>query len=175
MTDQPDPYAPPTPGQTPAEPSPYGAAQPPPYGAPQPPPYGTPTWGSAPAGTGDYASWGRRVGGRLIDAICVIIPAAIIGAATNSRGVYDIVALVATLAIGYMNGATGQSPGKRVAGLRVVRDSDGGLIGGGLGVIRELAHLIDTFSLLIGWFWPLWDRKRQTFADKILGTVVVRT
>jgi hypothetical protein len=51
VTDQPDPYAPPTPGQTPAEPSPYGAAQPPPYGAPQPPPYGAPQ-----PGPGGYVS-----------------------------------------------------------------------------------------------------------------------
>jgi len=25
----------------------------------------------------------------------------------------------------------------------------------------------------LGWFWPIWDRKRQTFADKIMRTVVV--
>jgi uncharacterized RDD family membrane protein YckC len=25
----------------------------------------------------------------------------------------------------------------------------------------------------VGYLWPLWDDKRQTFADKILGTVVV--
>ena len=24
-----------------------------------------------------------------------------------------------------------------------------------------------------GWLFPLWDAKRQTFADKIIGTVVV--
>jgi uncharacterized RDD family membrane protein YckC len=114
------------------------------------------------------------VGGRLIDALCVIIPSAIVGAATESRGVYDLVALGITLVIAFMNGATGQSPGKRALGLRLVRDGDGSLIGGGLGIVRELAHLLDTFSLLIGWFWPLWDAKRQTFADKVMGTVVVQ-
>ncbi|MDQ1539752.1 MAG: hypothetical protein QOH29_478, partial [Actinomycetota bacterium] len=25
----------------------------------------------------------------------------------------------------------------------------------------------------LGYLWPLWDSKRQTFADKILKTVVV--
>jgi uncharacterized RDD family membrane protein YckC len=61
-----------------------------------------------------------------------------------------------------------------VVGLRCERDIDGNLIGGGMGILRELAHLLDTFSLLIGWFFPLWDAKRQTFADKVCGTVVVR-
>jgi uncharacterized RDD family membrane protein YckC len=169
VTDQPDPYAPPPAGTTP-QPSPYATPQEPLYGAPA---YGQPSWDTQ--GAGNYASWGRRVGGRLIDAICVVIPAAIVGGVADSIRIYQLVALVLSLGIGYMNGATGQSPGKRVAGLRLVRDADGGLLGGGLGALREIAHLVDTFSILIGWFWPLWDRKRQTFADKIMGTVVVRT
>lgn len=172
MSDQTDPYAPPPEGGDP-QPSPYATPPSAPYGSPQPPPYGSPTWQTTP-GAGDYASWGRRVGGRLIDAICVIVPAAIVGGVAGSRALYDVVAVVLGLAIGYMNGATGQSPGKRVAGLRLQRDSDGGLLGGGLGILREIAHLVDTFSILIGWLWPLWDNKRQTFADKIVGSVVVR-
>jgi len=124
---------------------------------------------------GELASWGRRVGGRLVDWVCVAVPAAIIGGVAGSRPLYDLLAFVGTLIIGYMNGATGQSPGKRVAGLRLIRESDGGLMGGGMGVLREILHLLDTLALLLGWLWPLWDRKRQTFADKIVGTVVVRT
>lgn len=174
MTDQPpnDPYATPTPG---GQPPPYAQpAPPPPYGQPQyaQPPYGQPQWGVP--NVADYASWGHRVGGRLIDVIVVVIPSAVIAAAAGSRGVYQIVALLGTLVIGYMNGATGKSPGKMAVGIRVQRDSDGSLIGGGMGVLRELAHLLDSFSLLIGWLWPLWDKKRQTFADKVCGTVVVR-
>jgi uncharacterized RDD family membrane protein YckC len=158
VTDQPDPYAPPTPGSAPPEPAPY-AAQP-------------PSWETQPAG--DYASWGRRVGGRLIDAICVIVPAAIIGAAAGSGGLYQLVAFIGTLVIGYLNGATGQSPGKRAVGVRLIRESDGGHLGGGMGILREIVHIVDSLALLLGWLWPLWDKKRQTFADKILSTVVVR-
>ena len=25
----------------------------------------------------------------------------------------------------------------------------------------------------LGWLWPLWDRRNQTFADKIMNTVVI--
>jgi len=34
-------------------------------------------------------------------------------------------------------------------------------------------HIVDGLSLFIGYLWPLWDKKRQTFADKIMSTVVV--
>jgi hypothetical protein len=28
-------------------------------------------------------------------------------------------------------------------------------------------------TLGVGFLWPLWDRKRQTFADKLMSTVSV--
>ena len=37
---------------------------------------------------------------------------------------------------------------------------------------RELAHLLDTAALFIGWLWPLWDRRHRTFADLLLRTEV---
>jgi uncharacterized RDD family membrane protein YckC len=67
-------------------------------------------------------------------------------------------------------GQTGQSLGKRVVGLKLVREADGQVTGAGLSVGRGFAHCLE-FG--IGWFWPLVDPKKQTFADKICGTVVV--
>ena len=39
-------------------------------------------------------------------------------------------------------------------------------------LLRELAHLLDTLSVFVGWLWPLWDSRRRTFADLLLGTEV---
>ena len=39
--------------------------------------------------------------------------------------------------------------------------------------VRYLCHFVDSLACYIGWFWPIWDTKRQTFADKIVSTVVV--
>jgi len=50
---------------------------------------------------------------------------------------------------------------------------DGKAIGAWGLMLRDLAHLLDTAPLLVGWLWPLWDSKKQTFADKIIGSVVV--
>ena len=69
-------------------------------------------------------------------------------------------------------GRTGQSWGKKVVGIRLVREADGQPIGAGLAFVRDLAHVVDGFFYL-GYLWPLWDPKRQTFADKICSTVVL--
>jgi uncharacterized RDD family membrane protein YckC len=56
-----------------------------------------------------------------------------------------------------------------------VRAADGSYIGGGMAFVRELAHVLDGLPCYLGYLWPLWDDKRQTFSDKVCGTVVVRT
>jgi uncharacterized RDD family membrane protein YckC len=72
----------------------------------------------------------------------------------------------------YTAGKTGQSWGKRVMGLKLVRESDGQPIGGGMAFVRDLAHVVDALICYIGYLFPLWDLKRQTLADKIVSTVV---
>ena len=39
--------------------------------------------------------------------------------------------------------------------------------------VRQLAHILDGIPCYIGYLWPLWDAKRQTFADKVIGTYVI--
>lgn len=80
-----------------------------------------------------------------------------------------------------VQGRTGQSFGKRRVGIRLADARGvtggygalGGSVGGGRTVGREFAHVLDWPGPL-GFMWPLWDPLRQTFADKVSGTVVVR-
>lgn len=67
----------------------------------------------------------------------------------------------------------GWSLGRALLGLAVVRP-DGGPVGMGRLLLRDLAHLLDTISVFVGWLWPLWDARRRTFADVLLGTEVRR-
>jgi Mce-associated membrane protein len=39
-------------------------------------------------------------------------------------------------------------------------------------ILRDLAHLLDTAALFVGWLWPLWDRRNRTFADLLARTEV---
>ena len=62
-----------------------------------------------------------------------------------------------------------QSLGRAVFGITVVR-RNGDAVGPWWLLLRDLAHLLDTAAVLVGWLWPLWDSRRRTFADMLLGT-----
>ena len=98
----------------------------------------------------------------------------------------ELVLTLAGLLYGFnsiaLQGATGQSLGKVVLGLKLVRpviEEDGTrwlcFPGVGRCLRREVAHLIDWigFPFAIGAFRPLWHPKRQTFADSICRTAVI--
>ncbi|ORA37122.1 RDD family protein [Mycobacterium aquaticum] len=74
---------------------------------------------------------------------------------------------------GYKQGTTGQSIGKKVMKFKVVSESTGQPIGFGMSLVRQIAHFADSVVCYIGYLLPLWDAKRQTFADKIMSTVCV--
>lgn len=75
---------------------------------------------------------------------------------------------------GYRQGVTGSSIGKSIMSVKVVGENTGQPIGFGLSIVRQLAHGVDAIVCYIGFFFPIWDAKRQTFADKIMSTICVR-
>ncbi len=66
---------------------------------------------------------------------------------------------------------SGWSLGRAMLGIAVVH-TDGASVGVGRLLCRDLAHLLDTLSVFVGWLWPLWDPRRRTFADVLLRTEV---
>jgi uncharacterized RDD family membrane protein YckC len=161
-----------------------GHAQP---GYPQPgyapPGYPQPGLGGSSAGAG-YADWGRRVLALLIDGaipaavvLLVVLPLTVIGdlalLLTVGGVAYLAVFAFAIWNSGYRQGTTGQSIGKKVIGIRLVRAQDRQPVGFGPAVGRQLLHVVDAIPFYLGYLWPLWDDRKQTFADKICDTVVV--
>jgi len=143
--------------------------------------------GGAPGASafGPLADWGQRAVGILIDFamifvlwIVAFIITIILGAISSTLGaivgvlLYIAVSL-AWLYMGYLVGLRGRSPGMAMTGLRCVGQETGQVIGGGMGVVRTIAHVIDSFICYIGWLFPLWDTQRQTIADKLVKTVVL--
>jgi uncharacterized RDD family membrane protein YckC len=171
--DIPPPPAPPPAGDPYAQPA-----------APAPGGYGDPAYGGGygqPAYPGQgappvigYAAWPKRALGGLIDFVGPGIVAGLIGRGNSALGsLLYIAALAWGLYNAYQGGATGQSVGKKVAGTRLLAEATGQPPGGGLGIGRYFVHILDALPCYLGFLWPLWDGKRQTFADKILKTVVV--
>ena len=69
-------------------------------------------------------------------------------------------------------GKTGQSLGKRMTKIRLIGEQTNTPIGAKNAFIRDLVHILDALTV-VGYLWPLWDDKKQTFADKIMKTIVV--
>jgi uncharacterized RDD family membrane protein YckC len=194
----PDPNQPGYGQQQPPPPPPGYGQQPPGYGQQPPGAYGQQPGNYAQPAYGDQAgtfmgrqlaNWLQRVGAYLIDALITSIPlilaSLLSSAATDdfgntNAGVTFIVILLwlAWLAIlvynrWIMQGRTGQSWGKQVLRLRLVKMADGQPIGPLMAFARDLCHLLDSLACYIGWLFPLWDARRQTFADKLVNTVVL--
>jgi uncharacterized RDD family membrane protein YckC len=75
---------------------------------------------------------------------------------------------------GYLEGsASGQTIGKRIVGIRVIDFASGGPIGFGRAVIRYFGRIVSLIACLLGYFWMLWDKERQTWHDKFANDVVV--
>ncbi|MFF7700051.1 RDD family protein [Streptomyces lydicus] len=85
-----------------------------------------------------------------------------------------LIGLAAGIFVLVKEGSTGQTPGKKAMNIRLVKETTGQPIGFGMAFVRKLCHILDGFCCL-GYLWPLWDEKSQTFADKIVGTVVVKS
>lgn len=97
------------------------------------------------------------------------VPAGTVAAASWTSSPV-VVATVLVLAL--MQAYLGSTPGKLVVGIAVVRDVDGRPAGFARTVGRWFAHLLDAI-LCIGYLRAAWNPERRTFADSLLGTVVV--
>jgi uncharacterized RDD family membrane protein YckC len=172
------------------------------YGMPAAPQYNQYQQGYAPAYGGpqvrhDLAGWFQRVGASVVDGLVAAVPPLVLYGIAMATGepAYDafgeptieptglgilmiFLGIVLQFGLWFWNrvwrqGRTGQSVGKSVLGIRLVKEDTGQPAGVGLTVGREFAHILDGFFYL-GYLWPLWDERKQTFADKICGTLVVR-
>jgi uncharacterized RDD family membrane protein YckC len=72
----------------------------------------------------------------------------------------------------YFHGSTGQTLGKMVCKLKVVR-LDGGPVGYGKAFLRWIGYLVSSI-LYLGFLWAAWDRNKQGWHDKIAGTYVIK-
>ncbi|MFJ6439724.1 RDD family protein [Streptomyces sp. NPDC091649] len=156
------------------------------YGYPQQQP-GQPYGGGYPqqpgaGGMPELAHWGLRFGGLIVDGLVMMVPyiLVIIGGAVGDAvgAILAVIGFIGLIAVAiwqlYQEGTTGQTIGKKAVGIRLLREADGRPLGFGMAFVRRLAHFLDSIACYIGWLWPLWDEKKQTFADKVCSSVVVK-
>ena len=131
-----------------------------------------------PAGTGPSgprASFGRRLVAALIDGILIGIVGGIFYAISTTLG-YVVQILLTVAYLTYLEGSpSGQTVGKKAMGIRVIDFRTGSSIGYGRAFIRWIGRYVSAIACLLGYFWMLWDKEKQTWHDKVATTVVVPT
>jgi uncharacterized RDD family membrane protein YckC len=73
----------------------------------------------------------------------------------------------------FEGGPRGQTPGKSALNIRVVSHANGGPITRSTAFGRQLARILSGIPFDLGYLWMLWDSEKQTWHDKLSGTIVV--
>ncbi len=142
--------------------------------------------------TPNYAGWGSRVVATIIDglvAIPFVLPGYILSfagaAGSDGQGGSGALTGIGTLLIlagvvGFLVmycrklGSTGQTWGRKAMGYKIVDKDTHQPIGAGKAFGRYVARIIDGIPCYLGYLWPLWDKNKQTFSDKLLNTIAVK-
>jgi uncharacterized RDD family membrane protein YckC len=196
VTDQ--PQAPPAGPQAPPPPP---SPEAPTYGGPVPPGgWEQPIAQQVPGWHGrQLASWGSRVAAYLLDGLILLVPVValtviIVAVATGSDTagwVTGILGFLAYLVVAFLYAPllmaregphNGQTWGKQVLGIRVIRDN-GERMNFGWAALREIVvkafgvGLASSILPFIPWFldvfWPLWDDQNRALHDMVVSTHVV--
>ena len=132
---------------------------------------------------------GRRILATLVDMVVIAFVGAVTSTLFGTITVHDTFGLEANLegipfvvyvgliALYYilLEGYLGQTVGKMLLGIKVVREDNGEVPGLGAATIRTLLRLIDgLFSYLVAFISVLISAKRQRLGDMAAHTLVVR-
>lgn len=141
---------------------------------------------------------GQRVLATLVDATVLFVVAlvvfvvqwiagatvAIMGAPGGVQVAVGILGTLVVLAIPvlfvayyvYFEGSKGQTIGKMVCGIKVVREDNGGLPGTKAALVRTLLRVVDgLLGYLVGLLFALSSERRQRLGDMAAHTLVVRS
>jgi uncharacterized RDD family membrane protein YckC len=112
------------------------------------------------------AGFFERMGAAFLDVILVSILGALVGGPPLGL-------LVALAYFAGMWAWKGTTIGGIVLNLKVVRQDDQPVTFA-VALVRGLAAAFSAIVLFLGFFWIIWDAEKQSWHDKIAGTVVVR-
>ncbi|MGK2879066.1 MAG: RDD family protein [Solirubrobacterales bacterium] len=148
----------------------------------------------------ELSGWWRRAGAYIIDSLLIGIPAIFLselfasgtaGTAETGTGedfaieggaVLFVFVITAIYYMWTMTAWNGQTVGKKVTGIRVVREN-GESITPGYAFVRQslvigvlfgwIALILLYIPTILNYLWPLWDQKNQALHDKIVNSRVV--
>jgi uncharacterized RDD family membrane protein YckC len=125
--------------------------------------------------TSERSGFWRRFAAALIDGIALGVVSGILRAILGNSGGEGLGLVISLGYYTYFHGKTGQTPGDAVMSIRVVdfRNGTGAPIGYGRALGRALMSIVSAVVFLLGYLWMIWDSEKQTWHDKVAGSVVV--
>ena len=173
------------------------APPPPPYAShptPPLPPQIRPAYPRPPlpaAGPREYAGFWIRLLAYVLDSLIlgvavgiVMVPGMVILAKLRQQpgpfiaatvAIYGLVSLLGLFYILYFWAVKGGTPGKKILGLRIVREDGMEPMGWGTAFMRFLGYIVDGFTLYIGFIMIAFTDRKRGLHDMIAGTTVVKT
>ncbi|MCA9308587.1 RDD family protein [candidate division WWE3 bacterium] len=132
-----------------------------------------------------YASFGSRFLALLIDAVVLgivgFVVLVLVKLVVTNEFFVNLLSQLIQLVLGlgytmYFLPRTGATLGKRAMHIMVVDAKTGEYIDLVGVFLREIVgRIVSSLPLALGYLWPLWDAKHQTFHDKIAGTIVIKS
>jgi uncharacterized RDD family membrane protein YckC len=143
---------------------------------------------SGPSAVGDVHVTGRRILATIVDAILLGIVFGVLtipfgsssvegAAVSGSLGTLGtlLYLVIAFAYYAFLEGTRGQTVGKMLLGIKVVREGSGEVPGFGPAAIRTVLRIIDgLFAYLVAFITVLVSGKNQRLGDMAANTLVVR-
>lgn len=143
--------------------------------------------------SGQYAGFVTRAVAFYVDRLIVIVVVAVISLVLGFAvqffrlselfGTQDLIRTIAAIVTAVLAGTldlvycvgfwmlAGQTPGKQLMGLVVVK-TDGGRVRLGAAILRWAGYWLSSI-LFLGYLWVLVDNRRQALHDRLAGTLVL--
>lgn len=123
----------------------------------------------------ERASFGTRLVAAVVDGLIeTLAVGVIVTVLPRGLGLPVAIGVVLVARVAAEGGPSGQSPGKRLAGIRVRDASTGEVAGYGKASVRWVCRIISAAPFLLGFVWMLFDEDRETWHDKLSATAVLR-
>ncbi len=118
-----------------------------------------------------------RLGASIIDGIALALLATLLIAILSVAGLTFVQFIGLALSVVYhwyfWTRRDGQTPGKSMVGIRVVK-ADGSGLSDTDAFIRAIGYHVSALICGLGYIWAIFDGNNQTWHDKLAGTYVVR-
>jgi uncharacterized RDD family membrane protein YckC len=124
--------------------------------------------------TYELADMGSRFFAYVIDGIIIGFVGALFGASGAWFGAGIVSFLISLVYCWYFwTKHDGQTPGKMVMGMRVVK-ANGAPMTDADAIVRVFGYWVNSIVMGLGFIWALFDDRRQGWHDKLAATYVVK-